>query len=432
MNKAGLLASTFAAAALCGCVDIEQPNEGSTAGISFEEFKAKASVEPGTGAYVIDWDIVLHGEEALYNYWAQIQQGALTIYNNGANGGTAGGTDIKWTDAQKVNLRYCIGNSFGANKPLIVSAMQGATVQGWEKLANVKFIYDATQDATCTAANNNVVFDVNLAPAGSPYLARAFFPNDLRATRNVLVEDNSFSTAQTGGITLTNILIHELGHTLGFRHEHIRRTNQVANCIEDQAGNLQYRGVTGYDAVSTMHYPQCGSPGNTLALSGLDRTGAVAIYGAPIVNQSPMTSITAPVNGASVGSSFIVSAAVIDADLSKAELWIDGTMTQSKSSGPFEFQVSGLAIGQHQLEIRGTDALNQTAVAKITVNVTAASGPGSGTGTGGGNGTGGGAADDGGGGGAATDVTGGCSTGGSGGGLLIGLGLLGLVLRRRR
>jgi hypothetical protein len=416
MNKAGLLASTFAAAALYGCVD--QPDEASTAGISFEEYKATALREPGTGGYVVDWDIVLPDEAALYDYWKQYQQGGLTIY-------AINGADIKWTPAQVKNLRYCIGNSFGANKQLIVAAMQGATVQGWEKLANIKFIYDATQDATCTAANNNVVFDVNLAPAGSQYLARAFFPNDTRANRNVLVEAASFNPNQTGGISLTNILIHELGHTLGFRHEHIRRPNQVANCIEDDPNNLQYRGLTAYDQVSTMHYPQCGSPGNTLALSALDRTGAVAVYGPPVVNTSPMTSITSPASGATVQSTFMVTAAVDDTDLVRAELYIDGSLSQTKTAGPFTFEVTGLSVGQHQLEIRGTDAANQTAVSSITVTV--ASG-GGGDGTGGGTGTGGG---DGKGDGSEVDVTGGCSTGG-GAGLLLGLGLLGLVRRRRR
>ncbi len=429
MNKAGLLASTFAAAALSGCVD--QPTETSSAGISFEEFKAKADREPGTGAYVVDWDMVLHGEDALYNYWAAMQSGALTVYNNGANGGTTGGTDIVWNATAKRNLRYCVGNSFGANKQLVVNAMQGATAGGWEKFANIKFVYDPTQDATCNATNGNVIFDVNLAPAGSPYLARAFFPDQPRNQRNVLIEAASFNPNQTGGITLTNIVIHELGHTLGFRHEHIRRANQVANCIEDQAGNLQYRGVTQYDQVSTMHYPQCGSPGNTLALSQLDQQGIALIYGAPVVNMSPMTSITMPVNGQTVNPTFQVSASVVDTDLARAELHIDGTLYQTKTTGPFTFDVTNLALGQHQLEIRGTDTANQTAVSMITVTVANGggggggggnNGPGDGTGGGGGNGNGGGST---------TDVVGGCSTGG-GASLLLGLGLLGLVRRRRR
>ena len=49
-----LIAGSFATLVLVGCVD--QPNLGSTAGMSFEEFKAKTYREPETGLYVLDWD----------------------------------------------------------------------------------------------------------------------------------------------------------------------------------------------------------------------------------------------------------------------------------------------------------------------------------------------------------------------------------------
>jgi hypothetical protein len=414
MNKAGVLASTVAAAGLFGCA-LDQPSESSTAGMSFEELKARAGREPGTGAYVLDWDMVIHGDDALFDYWSRSQQGALTIYS-------VGGTQIKWDATQKKNLTYCIGGGFGAtNKQLIKDAMKAATEGGWEKFADVNFTHVELQDANCNAQNANVMFDVNLAPTGAGYLARAFFPNDARGNRNVLVAVESFNPQQTGGITLTNILIHELGHALGFRHEHIRAPG--APCPEDN----QYAAVTPYDQVSTMHYPQCGSPNNTLALSNLDRSGVAMVYGAPIVNMPPMTNITSPANGATVGPTFRVSSAIVDTDLVKAELLIDGTVYQTLTTGPFDFQVTDLALGEHQLQIKGTDGGGLTSTTSITVTVTkgGGSGTGSGNGTGNGNGTGGGD-------GAETDVVGGCSTGGGNASLLLGLALAGLLIRRRR
>jgi hypothetical protein len=73
--------------------------------------------------------------------------------------------------------------------------------------------------------------------------------------------------------TLQGILRHELGHTLGFRHEHTRP--EAGTCFEDTA----WRALTAYDASSVMHYPQCnGTQTGDLVLTDLDRQGATALY----------------------------------------------------------------------------------------------------------------------------------------------------------
>ena len=412
MNKT-LIGSTLLAAALGGCLT-EEPNLGTTAGESYETWKAGLGREPGTGKYVLDWDIATNDEAKLFSYWESIQQGTLAIYS-------INGADIKWNDTQKLNLTYCIGSTFGANTQKVVDAMAAASDGGWEKFANVNYIHVTAQDgAGCTATNTNVVMDVNQVNSGGQYLARSFFPNDARADRNVLIDPASFDPAQTGNIPLSNILTHELGHTLGFRHEHIRSDQgRTVQCPEDN----QYRGVTPYDVVSTMHYPQCGSPGNTLALSAKDQSGVAMIYGAPGANTAPVANVTQPANGATVGPTFDVEAQVVDTNLQKVELFLDGTLYgTAKTAPPFVFTVMNAPTGGHALKIHATDGAGLTTDTQINVTVSASGGSG-GTGTGGGNNGGGGEQSD--------DVTGGCNTGGSSS-LLLGLGLLGLAIRRRR
>ena len=102
--------------------------------------------------------------------------------------------DDLWSGSQKLNLRYCVSGGFGANKARVVSAMASAAA-AWEQYAVVDFIHDASQDASCTNANPNVTFDVNLVNVGGQYLARAFFPSSPRSSRNVYIDVTAFSSS---------------------------------------------------------------------------------------------------------------------------------------------------------------------------------------------------------------------------------------------
>ena len=412
-----LLSGLLLASALAGCVD--EPNMSSTAGLTFEQFKARTYREPGTKLYVLDWDTAVSGDEQLYQVWEATQQGALAVYN-------INGQDIIWNATQRKQLTYCVSNNFGANKQAVIDAMKVASDNGWEKMADVNYTYDATQDANCTATNTNVMFDVNPVNSNGQYLARSFFPNSTRGERNVLIDNTVFQAGGTGGISLGNILAHELGHTLGFRHEHIRPEANATQCAED----TQFRGLTTYDSASVMHYPQCNGTANTLAFTQKDKEGVVALYGAPLTATSPMTQINQPMDGAIVGPTFDVVASVIDSDLVKAEISVDGSVKGSLTTAPFTFHLTNLAVGAHTIEVKATDATNQVTVKTLSVTVAANGGGGNGTGSGGGNGTGTGTGtndgvDD-------NVVVGGCdATGGGAGGLLLLIGLAGLVRRRR-
>jgi hypothetical protein len=279
-------------------------------------------------------------------------------------------------------------------------------------MADVKFVHVPAQDGPgCNTQNTNVVFDINRVDSNDQFLARAVFPNDPRVNRSVLVDVTAFGANLQW--PLKNILGHELGHVLGLRHEHVRAPGQP--CPEDQ----DYRAITAYDAASIMHYPQCGGTSMTLAFSGTDMTGIAMVNGAPAQNATPMAQLTEPSNGATVAPTFTVRTSLVDTDLVKGELYIDGQLHQTVTTAPFQFEVTNASEGAHTLQIKATDGVGQIGEQTITVTVAKSGGPG---GPGGGD-PGGDDAD--------PALVGGCMTGGSSG-LALALALAGLRRRRRQ
>jgi hypothetical protein len=176
-----------------------------------------------------------------------------------------------WSDKSTNVLTYCIADTFEDRKSDVVDAFEEAS-QAWMEHANIEIRYLADQDFNCTEENEMITFDVRPVSVGF-YLARAFFPSTPRLQRNVLIDDSSFSYPQS---TLVGILKHELGHVLGFRHEHMHEDSSGICANEDK----NFKPVTDYDHISVMHYPQCDGGGDILdlKLSESDKIGAEIAY----------------------------------------------------------------------------------------------------------------------------------------------------------
>jgi len=255
----------LANAIACTSPESEQDADLGSTGTSWSEFRTLTHQETESGLYVVDGDIPVEGLKQLREFYeTYVQDGALIV--NRINS-----ADDRWDDAQKLNLTYCVGKTqFGSRYDRVVTTM-AAAASNWQAVANIRLIHKPEHDGNCTASNTSVVFDVRPVNSGGKYTARAFFPSSSRSSRNVLIDGSAFSLSTS---RLTGVLTHELGHALGFRHEHTRP--EAATCFED----TRWRALTPYDSASVMHYPQCRGTGD-LTLTSLDAQGAATLYGGP-------------------------------------------------------------------------------------------------------------------------------------------------------
>ncbi|WNG49990.1 matrixin family metalloprotease [Archangium minus] len=274
--------------AAVGCGGAEGLSDAEPVGqaLSWEEFRAQVYQDP-EGVFIVNGDTPLHNEKLLREFYEQyVKAGQLIVH-------APGGTDAKWNDTQKLNLTYCVSTTFGSNYDKVVQDM-AAAAGAWEAVAKIKFVYLSAEDANCTASNPNVLFDVRPVNTGGQYVARAFFPDSPRSERNVLIDNSAFGNLDPW--TLPGILRHELGHTLGFRHEHTRP--ESGTCFEDS----DWRVLTTYDSESVMHYPHCnGSQTGDLVITTKDQIGAATLYGTP--NGEPPPTEPPPPSGTPVSES---------------------------------------------------------------------------------------------------------------------------------
>ena len=282
MSKSFRIAFVFAL--LAGCAGGDEP-------LSWDEFYARVSVEPVSGVYIYDGDqTALDLDElrlAFEEYRADVeaedgssigsreQPLIVNVYNRKID---------KWANPHSIT--YCVDAvSFGARHDEVV-ALVATALDGWKADgagANFTYTHVATQDSNCTNANTNVTFNVR-QDSSNQYYAKAFFPYYPRSAKEVVISTISYDPANLGPWTLGGILKHELGHTLGFRHEHIRPENKNRNPATCSKEDRNWSALTAYDSNSVMHYPHNGCGGTNqgdLAITALDVQGAHALYPNP-------------------------------------------------------------------------------------------------------------------------------------------------------
>lgn len=231
--------------------------------------------------FVVEGDVALR-EEDLLTYAAERidlaeranadpeekKQGLIAIERDGKI--------LRWSQGKV--LDYCVFRpTFNTDEEYerVVRDMQLATAD-WEALCGVEFAYREDKDNDQNLRFGDVLFPVVRQNGGGNTIAMAFFPDDPVERRLVVCFDGYF--AANSSFDPVGVLRHEIGHVLGFRHEHIR---PEAPDIFNPEDTSHIHLLTDYDPRSVMHYlgPSVGDP--QLRFTDADREGSVRVYGAP-------------------------------------------------------------------------------------------------------------------------------------------------------
>lgn len=220
----------------------------------------------------------LEEEHALRKKRAELGAGDMAPHEGRSNlvGVTVNGKLVRWKQGMK--LTYCVlKNTFNTSDDydLVVANMKQAT-WAWESVCGIKFEYKPELDDSATTKPQGVLFTVREIDAGGQFIASAFFPNDPKNRRRVLIDPSYYDPNL--GFDKVGVLRHELGHVIGFRHEQIRSEAPPSCPDEDTADTLD---LTQYDPQSVMHY-FCGGVGSRdLTITDIDKIGSQKLYGLP-------------------------------------------------------------------------------------------------------------------------------------------------------
>ncbi|MDW3210638.1 MAG: hypothetical protein R8N23_12255 [Reichenbachiella sp.] len=153
----------------------------------------------------------------------------------------------------------------------LIAYMSEAT-EDWSRICNVAFTHRSDLDDQLNASDNpqELTFVIKKVNSGT-FIAKAFFPYYPKYRRKILIDFTFF----TSDFSKPGVLRHELGHVLGFRHEHIR-SGAPAICPSENMNNTIE--LSDYDPKSVMHY-FCGGVGSKdLKITKKDSIGASIFY----------------------------------------------------------------------------------------------------------------------------------------------------------
>lgn len=225
-----------------------------------------------------------------------------------------------YLDAARRTLSYAVDRQSFPNEERYNEAVENMRIatSDWEAVCpecKIKFDYQKASDLN--PSTEKVNFVVRFHDVGGAYIAAAFFPHDPSVRRYLNLDPSYFKTT----FNKAGVLRHELGHVLGYRHEHIRG---IVGCFYE---DNNWQPLTDYDPKSVMHYYCGGGGGLNLDLTDVDKNGHRKLYGSTAIGLTAIPTLRVRFEGPELSKSL---PAVLEV-LSKAGL-IEGKQYTVKTN----------------------------------------------------------------------------------------------------
>ena len=247
-----------------------------------EAFEALKSVLPvvtlpnGSTLYVFEGDI-LRNEEQLLDYLRELRSDSRSTSDAGKRNpelivNKIGDKQDFYETLSARHLTYSIDkqNFSPAEFAKVEDDVRQATRQWMAKCPTCNISFDYKPQYNAAPSTTQTTFVVTKVNAGK-FFATSFFPSDPPERKLLLIDQTYFDEESFDRV---GILRHEVGHILGYRHEHL---SEQSGCkLDPETG--QWEPLTAYDPLSVMHYFCNGHGTRKLEISDLDELGHRCLY----------------------------------------------------------------------------------------------------------------------------------------------------------